>query len=131
MVIALDEAEGIPNIGGVGVYNAYSNLAAVIGAAQRIEQVYFIYATTPTFFEDVRRHAPSIAREISDLTRMDLSSLGRGYYEALIRKIAHLMAIESNGEIDQAQIISRGRELAQTGSGSVRNFLTSLFAAVD
>jgi hypothetical protein len=131
LVIALDEAEGIPNIGGAGVNNAYSNLAALIGAAQRIEHVYFIYATTPTFFEDVRRHAPSIGREISDLTRMDLCGLERGDFESLTRKVAHLMAIGSNGEIDEAQIIRKGRELAQTESGSVRNFLTSLFAAIN
>lgn len=131
LVIALDEAEGIPNIGGTGVHKAYSNLATIIDAARRIQEIYFIYATTPTFFDDVRRHAPSIAGEISDLTRMDLYSLDRGDYESLALKVAQLMAIASNGDVDQTQIIRKGHELAQTAAGSVRNFLTSLFAAVE
>jgi hypothetical protein len=75
LVIALDEAEAIPNIGGSSVVNAYLNLEALIDAAQRLREIYFIYATTPTFFEDVRRYANSVAEQVSSETRMDLAPL--------------------------------------------------------
>jgi hypothetical protein len=131
----LDEAEAIPNIGGTGVASAYSNLAALIDAAQRIEQIYFIYATTPTFFGDVRRYAPEIAAAISDNTRMDLSTLRQRDYDALTEKVAHLLAIDSDGAIDEMRVIRKGKELAVsemgTGAGPVRNYLTALFASVN
>ena len=135
LVIALDEAEAIPRIGGSGVANAYSNLAALIDAAQRIEQTYFIYATTSTFFEDIRQYADSVARRVSSETRMDLARLTLSDFGSLAQKVAVLMAIASDGAVDEARVVKSGREIAESrvgaGAGSVRDFLTTLFAAVN
>jgi len=134
-VIALDEAEAIPTIGGTAVASGYSNLAALIEAAERIEDIYFIYAATPTFFDDVRRHAQSVARRVSKDTRMDLTPLSESDFTELAEKIAGLVAIANDGDVDEAQLVTTAREIAARLSGaragSVRDFLTTLFAAMN
>ncbi len=134
LVIALDEAEAIPSIGGSGVNSGYANLGALIEAAQRVHEIYVIYATTPTFFDDARRHAQAIARNVSSGTRMDLAPLTEADLVALATRVAGLVTIARDGVIDEAQVVETGRQIAgrrgATGAPSVRAFLTTLFAAV-
>ena len=65
-----------------------------------------------------------------DLARLTLSDFG-----SLAQKVAALMAIASDGAVDEARVVKSGREIAElrvgAGAGSVRDFLTTLFAPVN
>ncbi len=132
LVIALDEAEAIPSIGGAGVSSGYANLGALIEAAQQVREIYFIYATTPTFFDDVRRHAQAIARRVSTETRMNLAPLTENDLVTLATRVAGLVALASEGAGCEARVVQVGREIAaRQGARSVRDFLTALFATAN
>jgi hypothetical protein len=127
----LDEAEAIPSIGGSGVAQGYSNLAALIEAARQIQDTYFIYATTPTFFDGIKRHAPAMASRVSKKTRMDLPPLTGEDFLSLVERVIDLMTLAGEEQVDRdkARLVGRGLAYkAQAGTYSVRQFLTELFA---
>ncbi len=133
-VIALDEAEAISSIGGQGVLRGYENLAALVRAARSCANVYFIYATTPTFFDDIHRFAPELADLVSDDTRVDLTPLGEDELLALGERVIHLLRLtgwcpserEGVGTLVK-QVAGQNRSMV---GGSVRNFLQTLFAVL-
>jgi hypothetical protein len=131
-VIALDEAETIPSIGGNGIERGYNNLAALIKASEQSDNTYFIYATTPTFFRDVRVYSPAVAAMISDRTRVDLQPLSRDDMVALAGRIGRLFEIAEDGVLGPTGAETLGRQIvdASTGPLSVRGFVTKLFETI-
>ena len=57
MIIMLDEAEGIESLMPYQRTIAYENLQFLIEGAKHNENLYFLYATTPTFYNDVSNHS--------------------------------------------------------------------------
>jgi len=56
MVILLDEAESIPSISRFSqIQNAYDNLGRFINCNFETSNLYFIYSTTPLFFEEIEK----------------------------------------------------------------------------
>lgn len=132
LVIALDEAEAIPAAGPAGTRAGYQNLAALIAAAEQASSIYFLYATTPSFFEDAKSYAPALARRISKGTQMDLPALTIEDYVELAQRIESLIRL-SRGSCDDVSTTARqlASELLSGHTGSVRNFLTGLFGRMN
>ena len=96
--------------------------------------MFVIYATTPTFFQDVRTYAPDVAELISDGVTMNLQPLTEDDLRALSQRIAFLVERAGITTVTQGEVEELGRKLANKhlrgGRWSVRAFLTDLFQSI-
>jgi len=102
MGIFFDEAESIPSLGS-GESQAYVNFAWIVDTIRKSGNIMFIYATTPTFYEDAAERFINLLRDRRDLTdfanflestlvsqTVTLESLTSDDLMSLAKNIAHI-----------------------------------------
>lgn len=83
LVVLMDEAEAIPSYTGSSrQQRCYENLCRLLERSDRVPHCYFVYATTPLFFQKCRGRVPisetsEAVLEPPRLSGADLSQLGR------------------------------------------------------
>lgn len=134
MIIMLDEAEGIEKLTPYQRPLAYENLQLLIEGVDNIYNIYFLYATTPTFFDDVGSYSGGNLIEVvrktacTDLVPLSLSEIRR-----LVSSISDIY-IASGTPIDAGLIKSITRKIIERynktsiRSMSVREIVTSLIS---
>lgn len=118
MIIMLDEAEGIESLMPYQRPIAYENLQFLIEGAKNNENIYFLYATTPTFYNDVSNHSIDLSNLVKGSACTDLAPLSSLELEDLAFKIAYIYEIalsESEKKMDFSNI-----------SSTIRNYLDNL-----
>lgn len=132
LIIMLDEAEGIESLTPYQRPKAYENLQFLIEGAKEIENLYFLYATTPTFFNDVESYSQELANIVRKSACTDLASLTSQDIQRLSFNIAeiYLDSLEGLRDIAEREVIRRKLHGCCTNDLekrlSVRNVITDL-----
>jgi hypothetical protein len=132
MIIMLDEAEGIESLMPSQKPIAYENLKFLIEGAKNNENIYFLYATTPTFYNDVNDHSIELSNLVKNTACTDLAPLSPKELEDLAFKIAHIFEIalgESAEKKDFANIgaiIRENIDIVHNLKLSVRDFVVEI-----
>jgi hypothetical protein len=109
MVIMLDEAEGVEKLTPYQRPTAYENLQFLIEGTQEIENIYFLYATTPTFFNDVESYSEDLTKVVRQTACTDLVPLTEQEIQRLSLKIAeiYLASLENLNNITERETIRK------------------------
>ncbi len=135
LVILLDEAEAIPCVSRVSqIQHAYDNLVKLINCNLEMSNSYFIYATTPPFFEEIKKDNSLDIEEknltnLGPLPKSDLQKLS-----FLIRNL-HIQAygwtnIERLFKGNLLRYVDKFLKLSEGGT-SARNFVRAMVASLD
>lgn len=133
MIIMLDEAEGIENLTPYQKPIAYENLQFLVNGVKEIKNIYFLYATTPTFYNDVESYSNDLAHIVNKTACTDLVPLTSSEIQKLASNIAeiYIAAIDlSDNTIVRESIMKKtfaycDNYLIKT-SPSVRDMITGL-----
>lgn len=137
MIIMLDEAEGIEKLTPYQRPLAYENLQLLINGAYKGDSIYFLYATTPTFFNDVESYSDNLREVIKKTACTELVPLSLSDIERLASKICEIYIASLKGSkttIAVELITSRVREVIERyntdsiRSISVRKIVTDLIS---
>jgi hypothetical protein len=136
LVVLLDEAEGIPSYDGPSRQKlCYDNLCRLLERENRVPHCYFVYATTPIFFQKSYGHI-GISEQSHEV--LNLRPLLRIEYIALGRIIRDLYRIGEgwkgcNSSFNDRQIDRCVEWYMRSHSGDAkpRNFVRSLVSALD
>ena len=130
LIIMLDEAEGIEHLTSYQRPIAYDNLKFLIEGTSKIDNVYFLYATTPTFYQEISSYSSYLAKTIQQTPFTDLVPLTKNEIEELASKIINIFKTATGTEenyIEQnEQVIKDHIEKTLNRSLSVRDFITGL-----
>jgi hypothetical protein len=107
--ILFDEAEAIPSFSYSKRIEAYANLGWLINQSAGFSHCYFIYATTPSFFESYTNSLPAAAGPDSILELTPLSPHER---QEVAERISRIYSLASNWE--PTPEISRAIRIATT-----------------
>lgn len=126
VLIMLDEAEGIEKLTIDQRPNAYKNLQFLIEGAKKHDNIYFLYATTPTFYADVKNYSNELARIVSSSACTDLAPLSIGEKKDLCKRILEIYKAANFIEINDLSSKEMIKEhLEKFGiATSVREFIT-------
>ena len=131
MIIMLDEAEGIDNLTPHQKPIAYENLQFLIAGAKQFDNIYFLYATTPTFYNDVQSYSFELAETVNNTACTDLAPLTPTEIKSLISKVTQIylaaVDISEDDEIKEiADEISNdySANVVSKGTISVRDIIT-------
>ena len=136
LVVLLDEAEAIPAYAGSAKQKlCYDNLCHLLERENRVPHCYFVYATTPLFFQKSDGHIPISEKSYEVL---DLAPLSRTEYIALGRIIRDLYHIGEGwrglySSFNDQQIDRCVHEYIKTSGQNAkpRDFVRSLVSALD
>lgn len=103
LIIMLDEAEGIEKLTPHQRQYAYENIQFLIENTGRINNAYFLYATTPTFFNDVETYSMDLANIVSTAAHTDLAPLSNIEVKMLFSKVVDIY-LASKGAMDNDSI---------------------------
>ncbi len=133
IVIMLDEAEGIEKLAQQQRREAYQNLHFLINAVKNNDKVFFLYATTPTFFSDVRQYSSDLAAIIESTSQTNLNSLSVTEIKDLLTKITEIYLVSSDASLNEVQKKLLDQNLRKfyndyqvQGTMSVRNIITDV-----
>ncbi len=133
MIIMLDEAEGIESLTLHQRPIAYDNLKFLIEGANQIDNAYFLYATTPTFFNDVENYSKELTKIVKKTACTDLAPLTSSEIKSLVFKIGevYLSSLSDLCHKNKRELIGKTLiEYCNNGlinrSSSVRNIITGL-----
>lgn len=140
LVIFLDEAESIPSISQrYGKFSACINLIKLVILSEKQKGVYFIYATTPTFYNEFARveeilRFPEIKKgeEILDKFKskqVELDPLSERDCQILAEKISHIYEIANDAFINASFVKEKSDQLyRESGPGwfNTRDYITNL-----
>jgi len=136
LVVLLDEAEAIPSYESSSKQTlCYDNLCRLLKRENRVQHCYFVYATTPAFFQKSEAYIP-ISEQSHEV--LDLASLSHKEYENLgyiIRNLYHIGegwrgwdSSFNNQQIDQCV---EGYMKMYAQNAKPRDFVRSLVSALD
>ena len=133
IIIMLDEAEGIENLTPYQKPIAYENLQTLIEGAKKVGNLYFLYATTPTFYNDAESCSNDISNHIKNTACIDLAPLTYNDKIKLAKKITdiYIRSLDKSGNsIDKKHLKAKAVEYIGNVSAerlsSVRNLITGL-----
>lgn len=134
MVIMLDEAEGIENLTLYQKPIAYENLQFLVNGVKEIENLYFLYATTPAFYNDVESYSNELAHIVNKTACTDLLPLTPNEIKKLasnVVKIYMTSIAQSENTIARESIMKNAFAYCDNylikRSPSVRDMITGLF----
>lgn len=135
LVILLDEAETIPSVCGLPkIQRAYENLDRLIACNLETSNSYFVYATTPIFFEEARNY---YFDKIPEKEVVSLQNLPKSALEDLALNIRnlHIQAYEwpNINRLFRQNILNyveRFLQLYEKGD-LARNFVKAMVASLD
>lgn len=137
MIIMLDEAEGIESLTPYQRPIAYDNLQFLIKGVMGIDNLYFLYATTPTFFNDVESYSRKLTNIVSGAACTDLVPLTGSEYTVLGSKICdiYLASLDtSNVEILEPVLRKVTSDYCERyiprRPTAVRDFITNLISEI-
>jgi hypothetical protein len=109
MIIMLDEAEGIENLMPYQRPIACENLQFLIEGVHEIENIYFLYATTPTFFNDVESYSRDLKKIVRTTACTDLVPLTANEIQNLAFKIAeiYMASLEPLDDVPGEELIRK------------------------
>ncbi|MBA3018272.1 ATP-binding protein, partial [Patescibacteria group bacterium] len=125
LIIMLDEAEGIENLTPHQRPIAYENLKFLIEGINHINNVYFLYATTPTFYQEIYTQSDYLSDLVKKTSCTDLIPLSNVELEKLAHNIINIfeIAAEDNFKYD-IQNVKKHINYAYNKKISVRDFIT-------
>lgn len=130
LVILLDEADAIPSLPSAARREeAYANLLALACATSSTPYSYFVYATTPAFFEDIPLGFDDALKNVTtleQLTSTELTELAQA-----IRDL-HFQAYEwRRGDFGNSSLRRFVHACISSSSETPRAFVRTLVAALD
>lgn len=107
MIVMLDEAEGIEKLTPYQKPIAYKNLQFFVGGAYKVNNIYFLYATTPTFFNDVESYSGELAKIVKRADCTDLLPLSFSEIRKLASRISEIYidSLEESNMPDKVKLI--------------------------
>jgi len=141
LIVMLDEAERIPNMGPRESRAAYHNLSLLIQESVGSQGLNFIYATTPTFFQDILQFAPEVDElitpeskiDLSPLTKHDLAEIGKYVMEIVAR--AHLRKLndlqDGGAQEKLLTLIEEESRRNPEGTVNVRRYMQKIVSLLD
>lgn len=138
VVIMLDEAEDINELEPRQRLVACENLQLLIEGAYRVENIYFLYATTPTFFYTVNSYSPNLKRSVENTPTTELIPLSLSEIKRLASMVSEIYVAslkESDITINKRLVnstiqeeVARYDEITDNAQKSARRFITSLIS---
>lgn len=133
LIVMLDEAEGIEKLSSYQKQLAYDNLKFLINGGKHINNLYFLYATTPTFFNDVSSYSVDLNSIINRTACTNLIPLSESEKKALAQKILEIYVIASKDSCTNADFAMFAEKTERYCNAdnvkrlvSVRDFITGL-----
>lgn len=138
MVVMFDEAEGIEKLTPVQKPIAYQNLQFLIDGAYKVDNIYFLYANTPTFYNDVESYSENLKEIVRTTACTNLLPLSSNDIITLVSHIAEIFTSslgESSTSANAHKIASTAKKaieyyenLYPDSSVSIRKIITDLIA---
>lgn len=134
LCIFLDEAESVLSLSRLHlVYQAYANLCRIVQAGPKLRNCYFIYAATPSFFDDYVEYWP--ADPIKDSHIYPLEPLTESEYSQLAERICRIYARAYVFQVPTTKVAELVKPLLQNLSestaGHVGYFVRSIVTILD
>lgn len=130
MIILLDEAEGIEKLTPYQRPQAYKNLQWLIEGVSKVDNIYFLYATTPAFYHDIVSYSGNLAELIKTTPRTDLATLSSSELKKLAHSVVKIYITSLGGDIDinDEGLMKFIEQYSETSTElfSVRKFITDL-----
>jgi len=147
LVIFLDEAESIPaSLQKYGKLSAFLCLLKLINLSERQKGVYFIYATTPTFYNEFEREFEKLEEDLRNSKinvnleeildkfkskQVELDPLSEKDCQILAEKVSNIYGIANDFFIDSSVVRNKSTQLYQEGSlggFNIREYITNLMS---
>jgi len=130
LVILLDEADAIPSLPSAAKREeAYANLLGLARAASSTPYSYFVYATTPSFFDHI---PPGFEGALKNLTHLDqLTNKELTELAEEIRDLHFLAYQWRRGDLDKSSLRRFVWKCASNSIKTPRAFVRTLVAALD
>jgi len=140
LVVMLDEAESLPSVyeRGMGKFQAFANLITLAAKAMELRHLYFVYATTPQFDQEVNWVSSQVLGDDMDRkkallgllnTRLQLPNLTREECCELGRKVRNIAVAAYGRDIPECEVDRAAADIFSAippATFTVRTFLTQL-----
>ncbi|MBT9169094.1 MAG: hypothetical protein DDT19_02446 [Syntrophomonadaceae bacterium] len=130
LVTLLDEADAIPSLPSAGRREeAYANLLSLARAASSTPYSYFVYATTPSFFDSI---PPGFVEALKNVTTLEQMTSGELTELAQELRDLHFQAYGwHRGDLRGSSLRKFVRRCMSTSINTPRAFVRAIIAALD
>lgn len=118
MIVMLDEAEGIEKLTPYQKPIAYKNLQFFVGGDYKVNNIYFLYATTPTFFNDVESYSGDLAKVVKKTDCTDLLPLSFSDIKKLAFRISDIFI----ASLEESNIFIKKELITSTAEKTIERY---------